>query len=340
MNRVIKPALILLALFFSFSVLSELPFGYQTLPSYTKKYVFHFYPPTDELQLYEILSVHQTRNYLLFDVDKMKPSDMEHRDKKKCFFKRVVPPGNLERIDKHSKVVFSIQEIDNQSLTESGDPVIPLPAPLPYHGGPGDPVVPLPAPLPYHGGPGDPVVPLPAPLPYHGGPGDPVVPLPAPLPYHGGPGDPVVPLPAPLPYHGGPGDPVVPLPAPLPYHGGPGDPVVPLPAPLPYHGGPGDPVVPLPAPLPYHGGPGDPVVPLPAPLPYYEGPGDPVVPLPAPLPYYIDSVTGEYVILHKDHKGIIQNVIFLTPKREKEWSDDVADVWKEYFHHFAETCDN
>ncbi|MCZ0932460.1 MAG: hypothetical protein OXJ52_04835 [Oligoflexia bacterium] len=221
MRRVIEPALILLALFFSFSVLSGgAPSGYQN-PFYKKKYIFHFSPPTGELQLYEILSAHQMDDYLLFDVDKMESNNFTYGDDTKCFFKGIVPIEDLERIKAHSKVVFSIQAIDGYNLAEPGDPVAPLPAPLPFYEGPGDPVAPLPAPLPF-----------------------------------------------------------------------------------------------------------------------YEGPGDPVAPLPAPLPFYIDSDTGEYVILHKNHKGIVQEVIFLTPKREEEWSNDIANVWKEYFHRLEKTCNN
>ena len=187
MRRVIEPALILLALFFSFSVLSGgAPSGYQN-PFYKKKYIFHFSPPTGELQLYEILSAHQMDDYLLFDVDKMESNNFTYGDDTKCFFKGIVPIEDLERIKAHSKVVFSIQAIDGYNLAE---------------------------------------------------------------------------------------------------------------------------------------------------------PGDPVAPLPAPLPFYIDSDTGEYVILHKNHKGIVQEVIFLTPKREEEWSNDIANVWKEYFHRLEKTCNN
>ena len=135
---------------------------------------------------------------------------------------------------------------------EPGNPILPLPAPLPYYA----PVVVVPQEiialdwLQYRASianePGDPVVPLPAPLPYYA----PVVVVPQEiialdwLQYRASianePGDPVVPLPAPLPfitstiaiphdiigldwrkYLGAaseePGDPVVPLPAPLPF---------------------------------------------------------------------------------------------------------------------------
>ena len=221
MKKAIKFSLILLGLLFFFPVFSEMgkaPLEYYKYygPVDERRYVFHFSPPIDNFpQSYEILSVYQSDDYLLFDVDEIESDSLGSKDNKHCFFKGVIPKEDVERIKEHSKVIFSINDISSYNLTEPG---IPLPAPLPYQEGPGEPGIPLPAPLPYQEGPGEPGIPLPAPLPYQEGPGEPGIPLPAPLPYQEGPGEPGIPLPAPLPYQEGPGEPGIPLPAPLPYY--------------------------------------------------------------------------------------------------------------------------
>ena len=209
MKKVIKSAFTLLVFFFSFSLLSAPEVS--NYPVY-KKYVFYFSPPEGEvLQMYKAVSVYQTKDYLLFDVDQIKTDELKYMKGQECFFKRVVPLANLDRVREYSKVVFSLQEIERYNLAEPGEPILPLPAPLPYKRGPGQ--------TPSIEEPGEPILPLPAPLPYKRGPGqtpsieksgEPIFPLPAPLPYKRGPGQ--------TPSIEEPGEPIFPLPAPLPYY--------------------------------------------------------------------------------------------------------------------------
>ena len=181
-------SLAVLILCFGFLVLSES--GAKPIkPDFsTGKYIFSFSSsPFGVPYIYKILFVSQTQDYLLFDIERMSVEELKYRNNKECYFKKVLSKSDLETIETHSKLIFSMDEIKRFLKPDNSK------APLPYHIDPSDPI--------------DPVAPLPAPLPYHIDPSDPI--------------DPVAPLPAPLPYHIDPSDPidpVAPLPAPLPYY--------------------------------------------------------------------------------------------------------------------------
>ena len=189
MSKAIKTSLIFLGLFFCPLSLSEpgnLISNYQELdPGY---YLFHFVPAEKELSdIYKVMSVSQMKDYLVFNIEKLNSDNFKYYNRlgnHECFLKKIVPRSELERITKHSKIIFSIKDIEKYNLREPGEPGIPLPAPLPYVEKPGEPGIPLPAPLPYVEKPGEPGIPLPAPLPYVEKPGEPGIPLPAPLPYY------------------------------------------------------------------------------------------------------------------------------------------------------------
>ena len=316
MNKLIKSSLTLLALFFCFSALSRPDISQYYPPLYKNQYLFHlFLNENKNLEAYEVMSVSQMDDYLIFNIEKMETDDLKHsrtRKNQECFLKRIVPKEELESIAKYSKIVFSIKELEQYNLTEPGDPDFPLPVPLPYKERPDRSSVEEP---------GDPDFPLPAPLPYKGRPDRSSVEEP---------GDPDFPLPAPLPYGDRPDGSSVEEP---------GDPDFPLPAPLPYKGRPdrfsveepGDPDFPLPAPLPYKERSDE--------TPSVEEPGDPDFPLPAPLPFYISPYTGRLIISHKHYEDNKVNNIILNLDKVS-WNYNVKQVLKEYFHRLEDTCNN
>ena len=181
MKKLIKKNFVFLALFFTFLTASAL--GDE---QHENIYMYKFLASEESQisQIYKILSLSQTEDYLFLELDEITPEERA-KVKKACFLKTVLSQKDMKTLSKFAMLAFSFQDLAYDSVVkEPIDPVAPLPAPLPYYEDPLDPIAPLPAPLPYYEDPLDPIAPLPAPLPYYEDPLDPIAPLPAPLPYY------------------------------------------------------------------------------------------------------------------------------------------------------------
>ena len=162
MKKVIKSGLVFLIFFFSFSPLASEEIEEIKFNKNYRTHFLHFVSPEDKFsQAYKVLSIYETKDYLIFDVEKMDltPSSSYQQKPNNCIFKNLSSQNDLQKTEKHSKIIFSKKDINNYNSIEPGEPVVPLPAPLPYReiedlspytNNPIEPVVPLPAPLPYY----------------------------------------------------------------------------------------------------------------------------------------------------------------------------------------------
>ena len=203
----LQRALISLTLFFCSISLSE-PRDYFSIDPYqtfnkSQKYLFQLFPEENKPpEIYQLMSSTQIDDYLIFDIKKMQEDYLKsHRRLRAddCFLKKTIPENELQEIQKNSKIVFSITELQQYNIEEPADPDFPRlhhtrPRNNPHIEEPADPDFPRlhhtrPRNNPHIEEPADPDFPLPAPLPHRNRPdtqepADPDFPLPAPLPFY------------------------------------------------------------------------------------------------------------------------------------------------------------